>query len=44
MNEITNNFLFAGDKFMLEIHLKQPKLGILLVDHLLKTKRFHEKG
>ena len=26
MNEITNNFLFAGDKFMLEIHLRQPKV------------------
>ena len=24
MNEIANNSLLAGDKFMLEIHLKQP--------------------
>ena len=24
MNEIVNNFLLAGDKFMLEMHLKQP--------------------
>ena len=24
MNEIVNNFLLAGDKFMPEIHLKQP--------------------
>ena len=25
MNEIVNNFLLAGDKFMPEIHLKQPR-------------------
>ena len=24
MNEIINNFLLAGDKFMPEMHLKQP--------------------
>ena len=24
MNEIVNKFLLAGDKFMLQIHLKQP--------------------
>ena len=24
MNEIVNNLLLAGDKFMPEIHLKQP--------------------
>ena len=24
MNEITNKFLLAGDKFMPEMHLKQP--------------------
>ena len=24
MNEIMNKFLLAGDKFMLEMHLKQP--------------------
>ena len=24
MNEIMNKFLLAGDKFMLELHLKQP--------------------
>ena len=26
MNEIVNNFLLAGDKFMPEMHLKQPGL------------------
>ena len=24
MNKIVNNFLLAGDKFMLEIYLRQP--------------------
>ena len=26
MNEIVNKFLLAGDKFMPEIHLRQPGL------------------
>ena len=39
MNEIVNEFLLAGDKFMPEMHLKQPGLLIVLVDHLLKTKK-----
>ena len=25
MNEIANKFLLAGDTFMVEIHLKQPR-------------------
>ena len=25
MNEIVNNFLLAGDKFMAEMHLIQPR-------------------
>ena len=25
MNEIVNTFLLVGDKFMLELHLKQPR-------------------
>ena len=25
MNDIVNKFLFAGDKFMPKMHLKQPK-------------------
>ena len=25
MNKIVKNFLFAGDKFMPEMHLKQPR-------------------
>ena len=38
MNEIVNKFLLAGDKFMPEMHLKQPGF-IVLVDHLLKIKK-----
>ena len=35
MNEIVNKFLLAGDKYMTEMHLKQPNLLIVLADHLL---------
>ena len=38
MNKIINKFLLAGDKFMPEMHLKQPGF-IVLVDHLLKIKK-----
>ena len=38
MNEIVDKFLLAGDKFMPEMHLKQPGF-IVLVDHLLKIKK-----
>ena len=30
MNEIVNKFLLAGDKFMPEMHLKQPGFTICL--------------
>ena len=39
MNEIVNKFLLAKDKFMPEMHLKQPDLLIMLVKHLQKTKK-----
>ena len=39
MNEIVNKFLLAGDKFMPEMHLKQLGCFIVLVNHLLKTKK-----
>ena len=46
MNEIVNKFLLVGDKFMPEMHLRQPARGalqqdllIVLVDHLLKIKK-----
>ena len=40
MNEIVNKFLLVGDKFIPEMHLRQPGfLRIVLVDHLQKTKK-----
>ena len=39
MNEIVNKFLLARDKIMPEMHLKKPVLLIVLVVHLLKTKK-----
>ena len=39
MNEIVNNFLLEGDKFMPEMHLKQPGLLTVLVAHLPKAKK-----
>ena len=39
MDERVNKFLLVGDKFMPEMHLKQPDLLTLLVGHLLKTKK-----
>ena len=43
MNEIVDKFLLARDKFMPEMHLKQPEFTYMLVDHLLKTKRGIQK-
>ena len=39
MNKIANKFLLAGDKFMPEMHLEQLGCFIVLVNHLLKTKK-----
>ena len=39
ISKILNKFLLLGDKFMPEIHLKQPGFIILLVVHLPKTKK-----
>ena len=38
-NEIVNKFLLAGDKFIPEMHLKQPGFTYSAVDHLLNTKK-----
>ena len=38
MNDIINKFLLVGDKFMPEMHLRQPGLPTVLVDHLQKIK------
>ena len=39
MSKIVNKFLLAGDKFISEMHLKQPDLLTVLEDHLLKTNK-----
>ena len=48
VNEIVNNFLLAGDKFLPEMHLKQRDLLTVLVGHLIKRKKelkkFKETG
>ena len=38
MSEIINNFLLAGDKFMPEIHLKQPGFTYNLCGPFTKNK------
>ena len=48
MNEIVNEFLLAGDKFMPEIHLKQPGFTYSACRSLTKNKgriqKFKETG
>ena len=39
MNEIINKFLLAGDKFILEMHLRQPGFFLVPVAHLQKRKK-----
>ena len=39
MNNIINKFLLAGDKFMSEMHLRQPQFFIAHVVHLLDIKK-----
>ena len=43
MNEITNKFLLAGDKFMLEMHLKQPGFTYSACGPFTKNKERIEK-
>ena len=38
MNEIVNKFLLAGDKFMPEIHLKQPRFTYSACGPFTKSK------
>ena len=38
MNEIVNKFLLAGDKFMPEMHLKQPGFTYSACGPFTKTK------
>ena len=48
MNEIVNKFLLAGDKFMLEMHLKQPGFTYSACGPFTKNKeriqKFKETG
>ena len=39
MNAILNKLLLAGDKFIPEMHLKQPGLRLELVVNALKIKK-----
>ena len=39
MNEIINNFLLAGDKFMPEMHLKQPGFTYSTFGPFTKNKK-----
>ena len=38
MNEIVNKFLLAGDKFVLEMHLKKPGFTYTACDPFTKNK------
>ena len=40
MNEIVKKFLLAGDKFVSEIHLRQPGFTYSVEDHLQKKKEY----
>ena len=48
MNELVNKFLLAGDKFMPEMHLKQPGFNYSACGPLTKNKeriqKFKETG
>ena len=48
MNEIANKFLLARDKFMLEMHLKQPGFTYSIFGPFTKNKeriqKFKETG
>ena len=48
MNEIVNKFLLAGNKFMSEMHLKQPGFTYSVCGPITKTKeriqKFKETG
>ena len=48
MNETTNKFLLAGDKFMSEMHLKQPEFTHSACGPFIKnkerTQKFKETG
>ena len=43
MNEIVNNFLLVGDKFMSEMHLKQPGFTYCTSGPFTKNKKIIQK-
>ena len=43
MNEIVNNFLLAGDKFMPETHLRQPRFTYSASGPVTKNKERIQK-
>ena len=43
MNDITNNFLLAGDKFITEIHLRQPGFTYSACESFTKNKERIQK-
>ena len=43
MNDIANKFLFVGDTFMLEMHLKQPRFTYSVCGPFTKSKERIEK-
>ena len=43
MNEIVNKFLLAGDKFMTEMHLKQPEFNYSACSSFTRNKERIEK-
>ena len=43
MNEIVNKFLLAGDRFMLEMYLRQPGFTYNTCGHFIKNKEKVQK-
>ena len=43
MNEIVNKFLLAGDKFMSEMHLRQPRFTYSACEPFTKNKERIQK-
>ena len=44
MNEIVNKFLLAGDKFMPEMHLKQPGFTYNAYGFFTKNKKIIQRN
>ena len=43
MNEIANKFLLAGDKFMAEMHFRQPRFSYIACRRVTKNKERIQK-